>query len=160
LVAVYLAQNRAALAFDLVQQEVKRSNRVEARVLLATTAVQTGNLDLALSTAEKLAADFPDNTDHLFFCVDLYQQKGQLYRAIAVFQKAVSLVPNDPLASAKLGNALAQAGKYPEAVASYRQSLKLRPDDPTLLNNLAWDIVLAGLDLDEASKLATNALQR
>ena len=160
LVAVYLAQAQPGRALAVVRQQAKQSDTLEMRTLLAATAAQAGDFDLALETFQKLASDFPEDADYPTQIGELYQQKGQLDLASGSFQKAQQLAPNDPLVSARLGNALGLAGRYPEAVAAYRQCLKLRPDDPLFMNNLAWHLAWAETNLDEAATLVQHALQK
>ena len=160
LVAVYLAQGQPGRAVALVRQEAKRSDTVEMRTLLAGTAAEAGDVDLALETSQKLASDFPENAGYWTQAGELYEQKGQLDLAIGSLQKARQLAPNDPLISARLGNALGLAGRFPEAVAAYRQCLKLQPDNALFMNNLAWHLAWAETNLDEAATLVQRALQK
>jgi tetratricopeptide (TPR) repeat protein len=160
LVAVYFAQGQPKKALALLQNEVAHSNDVQTRMLLATTAAQAGELDLALATVQDRAAGIPEDADHFLFIGDLYQRKGQLDSAIANFQKAQQVAPNNPLPPDHLAYALAQAGRYPEAIAAERQSLKLQPDNPLIMNGLAWYLAMAGTNLDEAAKLARQVTEK
>ena len=65
LVLVYLSSGRPEQAVSLAQDEAAHSRNPEVRSLLATTAVQAGQLKLALATAQGLTADFPENKDYL-----------------------------------------------------------------------------------------------
>lgn len=159
LVAVYQAQGQARKALDLVQQEAKRATDVQVRTLLASTAAQAGDLDLALSTAQAIAHDFPQDPNHLVFIGQLQERKGQIDQAIATFDKARQLAPKDAMVIAHYGLALMQAGRTQEGIASLRESVKLQPDTPVLMNNLAWHIAEAGANLDEALALAQHAVQ-
>jgi tetratricopeptide (TPR) repeat protein len=159
LATLALRQNQPQKALALVEQDAKRFNRLDLRVLLASIAVQAGNLDLALATAVRVAADFPQNPDHLIFVGQLYLRKGQLDLALASFAQAQKIAPGNSLADAHLADALAQAGRYTEAIAAARQGLKNNPDDASQLNNLAWYLASADTSLDEAATLAQRAVQ-
>ena len=159
LVAVYQAQGQARKALDLVQQEAKHTTDVQVRTLLASTAAQAGDLDLALSTAQAIAHDYPQDTDNLVFIGQLQHQKGQIDQAIASFDKARQLAPKDAMLVAHYGLALMQAGRTREGIAALRESVKLQPGTPVLLNNLAWNLAEAGANLDEALALAQRAVQ-
>jgi tetratricopeptide (TPR) repeat protein len=160
LVAVYLAQGQPEKALALLRTEVALSNNVQARMLLASTAAQAGDLDLALATALDRSAGLPEDGDHFVFIGDLYQRKGQLDLAIANFQKAEQVAPNYPVSPDHLANALAQAGRYPEAIAAERRSLKRQADNPFIMNNLAWHLAMSGTGLDEAAILARQATEK
>ncbi|MGD1073244.1 MAG: tetratricopeptide repeat protein [Bryobacteraceae bacterium] len=153
-----LGQPRKAL--DLVRAEVKRAAAPEVRILLATSAAQAGEPDLALATALKLASDFPRNPDHRIFIAAIYRGKGQLDRAIESLEKARALAPDNAAIGANLGETLAEAGQTDGAIAVYRQSLKIRPGDPLLLNGLAWCLASAAKNLDEAADSEKQALQK
>jgi predicted Zn-dependent protease len=160
LVVVYLAQQQPKKALALAREEAARSNDPQVRILLASTAAQTGDFDLALSTAEGLTAEFPANPDHLVFVGQLYQQRGQTDRAIAAFRSAQAKAPKDPIPGMHLAAALEQAGQLDEAVNVSRNTLKTRPDDPQLMNGLAWYLAREGKKFDEAADLVKRALQK
>lgn len=159
MIAVYQAQGQPRKALNLVQQEAKTTPSLPIRKLLATTAVQAGDLDLAISTAQTIAHDFPQDPSQLIFIGQLQVQKGELPQAVASFAKARELAPSDALTAANYGLALMQAGRANEGIAALRQSVKLQPDSPVLMNNLAWHLAEAGTSLDEAQALAQKAVQ-
>lgn len=160
LVTLYILQGQPQKSLALVREEAKHSDNPEIRVLLASTATQAGELDLALATVQKLSSDFPLNPEHWTALGDIYLRKNMGDQAIASFQKAQQVAPTDPLLSARVGSTLAGMGRYEEAVSVYRQSLLQKPDDPLLMNNLAWHIALSGSNLDEALTLVQKALQK
>jgi predicted Zn-dependent protease len=160
LAMMYAMQGQPRKALELARAEVTRAADPQVRVLLATSAAQAGDLDLALSTAMKLAADFPENPDHEIFIAGIYRRKGQLDRAIESFEKARALEPDNIALSENLAETLAQAGRTDDAIAVFRQTLKARPDDPLLMNGLAWRLALAAKNLDEAAALEERALRK
>jgi tetratricopeptide (TPR) repeat protein len=160
LVMLYLTQRQPQKALALARDEAARSSSPEARILLATTAAQTGDLDMALATASKLASDFPDNPDHLVFVGEMYRRTGRLEQAIASFQLAQTKAPANPVPGSHLAEALAQACRFDEAIQASRANLKMRPEDPLLLNALAWQLALANRNLDEAASLIKRALRQ
>lgn len=52
--------------------------------------------------------------------------------AIASFQEALRLDPNNAEAHAGLGNVFLTQGQFPQAIARYQEALRLKPDDDTL----------------------------
>ncbi|HEX6289963.1 MAG TPA: tetratricopeptide repeat protein [Herpetosiphonaceae bacterium] len=54
--------------------------------------------------------------------------EGNYDEAIAAYQRARSLQPNDPEANYRLGRAYSNAGRYGEAIQLLKEALKARPD--------------------------------
>ncbi len=61
---------------------------------------------------------------------------GQLPEALASFQEALRLDPDNADAHANLGNVFLVQGRIAEAIAQYEEALRLRPNDATLRANL------------------------
>lgn len=57
-----------------------------------------------------------------------------------------------------IGDARHSAGQNAESFEAYDQSLKANPDNALVLNNYAYHLSLAGLQLDKASEMAQKAL--
>ena len=72
---------------------------------------------------------------------------GRTAEAIAQFQEALHLTPNDPEVHFNLGLALGEAGRNAEALGQFEAALRLAPDDPRIRFNL-------GLALDGAGRSA------
>lgn len=160
LVTLHLLRGQPQKALALLREKTKLPESPDFRVLLASTAAQAGDVDLALATVQKLTADFPETADHWTALGEIYLRQGLLDQSITSLRRAREAAPGDPHPAALLGSALGQAGRYTEAVAVYRQSLQLKPDDPLLMNNLAWHLALTGSNLDEATTFAEKALQK
>src|ERR1035437_9658818 len=161
LVSFHAAQGQPQKGLALVKEEARlQPQSVDVRNLLAGSAADAGDLDLALSTLFRLASDFPQNPDYLVPIGQLSRQKGQADHAVANLQKATRVSPDNPYAYAELSQALSAAGRRQEAIQAARQGLKVQPEDPGLINNLAWTLALAGSNLDEAVTLTQKALQK
>jgi predicted O-linked N-acetylglucosamine transferase (SPINDLY family) len=63
-------------------------------------------------------------------------QQGRLDEAMASFQRAVEIKPDDAVAHGNWGLALTLQGKLDEAVAHYRRALELKPDFADAYSNL------------------------
>jgi WD40 repeat protein/tetratricopeptide (TPR) repeat protein len=74
------------------------------------------------------------------------RQNGFLDEAIAEYQKAVALAPNDPMVHAGLGWALADKGQLDEAIAEYKKALALDARN-------VWARVHLGLALEKQGRL-------
>jgi tetratricopeptide (TPR) repeat protein len=81
----------------------------------------------------------PDAQDAAAFNSRGYAQAmaGQLPEAIASFQAALRLKPDDAETHANLGNVLLLAGQTKEAIGQYEEALRLKPDDAAIRENLA-----------------------
>jgi Flp pilus assembly protein TadD len=57
--------------------------------------------------------------------------------AVAQYQKALEISPNDPETHYNLGNALVQKGQWDSAITQYQEVLQLKPDFSPAQDNLA-----------------------
>ncbi|UCG99477.1 MAG: tetratricopeptide repeat protein, partial [Burkholderiales bacterium] len=55
---------------------------------------------------------------------------GRLEEALASYDRALRLTPDDPDVHTNRGNVLKDLGRLEEALASYDRALRLTPDDP------------------------------
>jgi len=56
-----------------------------------------------------------------------YHDQGELDKAIAEFEKAIELDPNDAEAHRNLGTAYGEQGKWEESAAAYEQAIEINP---------------------------------
>jgi Flp pilus assembly protein TadD len=75
-------------------------------------------------------------------------------------EHAKHLAPGTAATWGYLGKALEEAGRTPEAVASYEKSLQLDRRNPWIMNNLAYLLAGKAGDLNEALKLAGDAVRQ
>lgn len=78
----------------------------------------------------------------------LYEQK-RYGEALAHFEKALELAPDNAAYHNSLGLVLQQQGKINEAIDQFRQSLELKPDDSEVYGNLGLALLSQG-KADEA----------
>jgi Flp pilus assembly protein TadD len=82
-------------------------------------------------------------------------------QAIAQYQKALQIKPDDAEAQKNLGTVFLKKGSMGGAIAHYQKALQIRPIDPEIQNNLAWLLATcpeASLrNGDEAVRLAQRA---
>jgi Flp pilus assembly protein TadD len=83
-----------------------------------------------------IACTAHNNVAHCSLGVAL-RQKGKLTEAIAEFQQALQIQPDDELAHCYLGVALRREGNTAEAIAHYRRAVELKPDYAFAHYNLA-----------------------
>jgi len=85
-----------------------------------------------------------------------YEKKGELDNAIKEYELAAKKLP---LAYFYLGNVYFQKNEWDEAEKYYRKALKKDPRNSDAHNNLAWLYYLARKNLEEAEKLALEAIE-
>ena len=67
-----------------------------------------------------------------------FASRGRFDEAIAHYQEALEIQPNDADAHGSLGYALVCLGRFDEAMAHYRKALTIQPDNAEFQKNLAW----------------------
>jgi tetratricopeptide (TPR) repeat protein len=91
-----------------------------------------------------------------------YASLGQIASALADFNQAIALKPNDWAARLNRGFALGALGKFPDAIRDYDVAISVRPNDANAYNarffargQLGTRLDLAVADCDRALQLAT-----
>ena len=109
--------------------------------------------------ADGIAKIDPQATEfyRLFDLATEMGKKAQYQQAIAVWNQALELSPEDAKAHNSLGVALAATGRTADALAQYRNAMALEPDYPDSYSNLGILSAQAG-DLDRAIPLLQKAL--
>jgi len=91
----------------------------------------------------------------------LYIQSNQQDRAIAQYQKVISLRPENATPYVLIGMLEDQRKNYDAAADNYRKALEKDPNSVIAANNLAWLYASTGKgNLDEAVRLAQSAVQK
>lgn len=161
LVEVYRAQKRLDRALVLLRQDLEKGPQYDqVRRLLANVAAEAGNNDLAIEQYRLLEKNQPGSPVIALQVGLVCQTKGDLDCAIAEFERAKKLAPGNAAIWGFLGKALEDAGRKPEAVACYHQSLQLDGRDPWVMNNLAYLLADTAGNLNEALKLAGDAVRQ
>ena len=161
LVELYRAQKQLDRAVVLLRQDLEKGPQFDqVRLLLARVAAEAGNYDLAVEQYRLLEQKQPGSTTIALQLGVVCQTKGDLNCAIGEFERAKQLAPRNALAWGFLGKAQEDARRRPEAIASYHKSLQLDGRDPWIMNNLAYLLADTEGDLNEALKLAANAVRQ
>jgi tetratricopeptide (TPR) repeat protein len=124
----------------------------------AASLVRIGDLQQAsqiLEEAEK--GQLPPDT--VLLVGKLWTDIGDFARAIASFDKALSLDPAAPRAHYFSGVAYTQWQKPSEALAEFHRQLELTPDDPETKNNLGYVLLEQGKSA-QADALFREVLER
>jgi len=161
LVEVYRAQKRLDRALVLLKLDLEKGPQYnQVRRLLANVAAEAGSNDLAFEQYRLLEKAQPESPVIALQLGLVCQTKGDLNCAIAEFERAKKLAPGNAAVWGFLGKVLEDAGRKPEAIASYHKSLELDGRDPWVMNNLAYLLADTTGNLNEALKLAGDAVRQ
>jgi len=127
---------------------------------VARTEALAGHYDLALSQFQKLLASDPKSIALRRHLAEVCDLQGDHSRAIAYYQEAHSLAADDVAVAVSLADALTRAGRMNEARTIYQGVAKAHPENAPALNNVAFFLADTDGDLDEALRLAKNALAK
>jgi tetratricopeptide (TPR) repeat protein len=121
-------------ALGLASLHLAKGEDPDVRRFLAERLAGLGALDRAVRARWVLA---------LGFIADRHRAAEEYFKAIAVYRKALEVVPDDPAVLRNLGLAYAGAGEAAGAVAYYERSLAADSLQP--LTHVNWGIALAQL---------------
>ncbi len=161
LAEAYTAQNRAEEAYQMLTSAGAVSSA--SPVLhqeLARVALLAHRHDVAIREYSLLATQNPKSLELSLRLAEAYQLNGDLKLAVATFQNATKLAPDQPAPFLLLGAALWQDNRIQEASQAYHRALRLQPDNPSAMNNLAFFLAETGTGLDEALRLAQRTVQK
>jgi tetratricopeptide (TPR) repeat protein len=82
----------------------------------------------------------------------LHYEQGNFYQAVLAFERAMELMPHDPIVYYNLGITLQAAGRVHEALDLYWQAVEMDPANPYFLGNLVRLRVRLG---DEGPEVTT-----
>ncbi len=108
--------------------------------LLATRGrllIELGRTEEAVGALEQASPGLEDPTEKAAVVktlATLYGNKGELEKAIAYFEQAATLTPNDSEIMANLALTLVRAGRTSEALEPLTRAIELRPEEVRLLN--------------------------
>jgi tetratricopeptide (TPR) repeat protein len=159
LATTFVSEKQYDQAISVLRDGLKKwPDSTQIMAQLATTEALAGSYDLAISHFQKLAEADPKSAQYRLRIGEVYDLKGDLKKATEYYQQTYELAPNEPSLALTLADALARGGRTPEAKRLYQGVLKARPDNATAMNNLAFLIADTGGDLDEALRLAKQAM--
>jgi tetratricopeptide (TPR) repeat protein len=143
--------NEAADSYNLALSE--NPNNKQAQLGLARVNMHQGNLDAAETSFKQLLRTSPNDPEVLDSVAQLYAEKNEWPRALALLDQAVTLDPQNDMYRYHRAVALAEFGKVPEALNDFRQVL----GDSEACYNLAVVLKRKG-DLQSADHFASQAL--
>jgi Flp pilus assembly protein TadD len=135
----------AAAEAEYKQALVLDPRSSDAAIGLTNLYMKSGRLNEAEPLLRRLAAERPDDAGlHLQLgrVLAAEDDKTKKDEAVAEFQAALKLSPNDIPAQRELADLLAAAGKNDQAEAAYRPLVAAQPNDPELRRALGRALLL------------------
>ena len=161
LAEVYSSRKQFDRAMRLLDAQWKKSpDSIVIVDLLAMTALQAGQPDVAVAAYRKQLQRFPRSVELYKSLSELYSSTGNTTDAIAAAEQWRQLAPGDARPEILLAVASRQAGRTGEMKSHLKRAGQLAPEDPFVLNNMAYLLAEGGGNLDEALELADRALKK
>jgi Flp pilus assembly protein TadD len=162
---LYLAKGDAARALALLRDEAKKHpERADLRTAIGDTLARMDDQSGAVSEFEAVLAKVdPKSRDAAILCNRLgeaYRRGNKLEKALAAFQRAHEIMPEEPTVLNNVAVTLLQLDRHGDAKKLYEDTFRLQGDNPVALNNLAFLIAENQGDLDYALTLAQRARQK
>ena len=161
LLELFLVEHHPEKAQALLEDELKQQpDSRPVRLLLASVATQQRNFDLASQQYHWLQSNDPKSELAYADLGYLYELQGANQDALASYEKARNLAPNDPKILGAIAALETNSGHSQEAIATLNKQLALAPNDATAMNNLAYNLAEEGTNLDRATALAEAASRK
>jgi tetratricopeptide (TPR) repeat protein len=129
---------RKAIALD--------KNNIDALEKLGKVQIQEGSMDQALATYLQAAKDNPNEVRFYILAGELYEAKHNWDQAKAMYQQALSLSPDNPLASNNLAYVLLeQGGNVDVAMGMAQVARRGMPNSPNAADTLGWAFYHKGI---------------
>ncbi|MEW6234278.1 MAG: tetratricopeptide repeat protein [Candidatus Omnitrophota bacterium] len=96
-----------------------------------------GHYEQALIPLKKVLVIQPDYPDVYYLIARIYDEMQRSADALSMYEKVLSLLPNDQEAHWSYGKSLIKAGEETKGVKILKKALKKNPKDPRVRNELA-----------------------
>lgn len=160
LIGYNLLQKRPDKAMDrLNAQMLKCPSNGGFYDLLAQLEIYDKQPDRAVAAAQKAMQLNPKDGEAVVLYTELQAQRGQTGNAIEAWQRWLTAHPGDANALAVLGTLEEARGEEQKAEAYYKESLQIQPQQPVAANNLAYQMLENGGNVDVALTYAQTARQ-
>ncbi len=137
-----LAASEAALNKAI---ELDKTN-TDALEKLGKVQVEAGQTDKAIALYQQSIKDNPGDARFYILCGELYESKKDYEQAKAMYQQALSIQPDHPLASNNLAYViLEQGGNVDVALAMAQTARRGMPDSPNAADTLGWAYYQKGI---------------
>lgn len=160
LASAAIARGQPQAAISIWQEEVRQArDPLPARLTLARTALMTRNFDIAVREYTMLSTSTPGDAQVFSELARAHLASGNPNAAIDTLRKACDLQPSSVQRRVEFAALLSGQGRWSEAAEEYGKALRQEPANPALLNDRAYALAEGGVQLDEAARLAEQALR-
>jgi len=126
--------------------------------MVASYMAATGKPKEAIEEWQKLLKVDPENRTAASTLAGLLYQEERYPEAVTVLEEALKKAPDSSGLKLQLGAAYLKAGQNDKAVAAFEQVIDEKSDDPATLNDVAYSLADAKVNLDQAREWAENAV--
>jgi tetratricopeptide (TPR) repeat protein len=112
----------------------------DVREKLARSFLFTQQRDEAITVFEQIAKDFPQRFETYELLGELYEQKGDLDKALEYYQHSLTLDASEPRNHLRLADLLRQAKRHDQAVDMLQKARQKFPDLPFITYGLALSL--------------------
>ena len=114
-------------------------NNIDALEKLGKVQIQQGSADQALATYQQASKDNPNEVRFYILTGELYEARHDWDHAKAMYQQALSISPDQPLASNNLAYVLLeQGGNVDVAMGMAQTARRGMPNSPNAADTLGW----------------------
>jgi tetratricopeptide (TPR) repeat protein len=132
---------------------------LEVGLTRAHLLVGGGDLKGALEGLDALAGNFPEHPELAYTRATVLESGGRTREAVAAFERALQVRPDDPQLLNALGYTLADhSQRLRDAEQMVRKALEASPDSPAMQDSLGWVLYRRGR-ADEALPILARAWQ-
>jgi tetratricopeptide (TPR) repeat protein len=159
LMNTYVAQKQIDAAIAAANLQISKVQDSSGFYDLLGTILFQQKKDLtgAAAALNKAAQLNSHNTDALIKLGEVQAADGQVDKAIATYQQALTENPQEATFYVLLGQIFQSRKNWAKAEDAYQKALGIRRDDPVAACNLAYVMVESGANLDVALSLAQTA---
>ncbi len=161
LVEVFLATKRVDQARQLIEAELKGNprNPQTLKLALANIAMRSQKFDQAIDQYKQLIEQDPKSANLQLTLGDALMVSNRFEEATQAFTKAQELAPGQIGPLMRLAMTYEKNGKRQSTEPIYKKILAIDPTNFVALNNLAYMMVIADGDIDQALTYAQKAKQ-
>jgi cellulose synthase operon protein C len=121
-------------------------NNGDALLKLGKLLAEEGDIDQALATFQQSLKDNPREVPFYVLSGELYEKKKDWEKAKAMYQQALSIVPDHPLASNNLAYVILEEGGNVDVAMGLAQTARRgMPDSPNAADTLGWAYYQKGI---------------
>ena len=158
LIQIDLAENKAEAARSRIRAWLAESpDDLELWLIAGSTFARVGDAKEAEAAFQKILALDPTNLEAYNKLGAIYVAQRRLDEAKKTYSDAATRLPKPVAAITMVGIILSLQNQPEQARAQYERALSIEPEAPVAANNLAWDNVVRGGNLDVALQLAQTA---